>query len=64
MGLLSNQNLVFTERFLFSIILFPSDSGLGRNSRSNVTPKLKVRILAVLPLVLLGEGISVIIPEK
>lgn len=34
-----------------------------------MTPKLKVKIIAVLPLVFsllatLGEGISVIIPEK
>lgn len=41
---LKSKSEVFAE---LSPVLFPSDSGLGRNSRGNATPKLKVRILAV-----------------
>lgn len=60
---LKSKSEVFAE---LSPILFPSDSGLGRNSRGNATPKLKVRILALVFSLLgtLGEGISVVIPEK
>lgn len=44
---LPQQNSTFYWTFP-SPILSPSDSGLGRNSRTNVTPKLKVRHLAIL----------------